>query len=108
MNKSQKTPEIDVATARTRLDAEGSVFVDIRDPGSYAAGHIPGALNLGDHNVQDFLATADRGTPLVVYCYHGISSLGATSFFIQQGFEDVASMSGGFSAWPASHPTDRG
>jgi thiosulfate sulfurtransferase len=34
-----------------------------------------------------------------VYCYHGISSAGAASFFIDQGFDDVCHIVGGFQAW---------
>ncbi len=36
---------------------------------------------------------------MVVYCYHGNSSLGATAFLLENGFKNVASMSGGFEAW---------
>lgn len=38
-------------------------------------------------------------TPVIVYCYNGNSSLGATAYFIENGFKNVASMSGGFEAW---------
>lgn len=92
-------PQIQIHEAKKKLDEKGCLFVDIRDPDSYRAAHIPGALHLHDGNVQDFLQTADKTKPVVVYCYHGNSSLGAVAFFRQQGFADVASMSGGFEAW---------
>jgi thiosulfate sulfurtransferase len=92
-------PEIQIHEAKKRLDDKHCVFVDIRDPDSYGVAHIPGALHLHDGNVQDFLQTADKRKPLVVYCYHGNSSLGAVAFFREQGFHDAASMSGGFEAW---------
>ena len=92
-------PEIDVPAARTLHEAEGATFVDIRDSGSFAAGHIPGALPLDDSSVQAFLRDTDPDAKIIVYCYHGHSSLGATAFFLEQGFEDVCSMSGGFEAW---------
>jgi thiosulfate sulfurtransferase len=34
-----------------------------------------------------------------VYCYHGNSSLGAVAYFLENGFKNAASMSGGFEAW---------
>jgi thiosulfate sulfurtransferase len=92
-------PEVGVVEAR-KLLAEGKhVFVDIRDRGSFQAGNVLGAIHLGDHNVGDFLEQMQRDTPLVVYCYHGHSSMDATAFLLEQGFSDVASMTGGFTVW---------
>jgi thiosulfate sulfurtransferase len=92
-------PQIQIHEAKKKLDQKECMFVDIRDPGSYRAAHIPGALHLDDGNVQAFIETTDKQTPVVVYCYHGNSSLGATAYLIENGFKDVASMSGGFEAW---------
>ena len=52
-----------------------------------------------DGNVQEFLQNTDKEKSVVVYCYHGNNSLGATGFLIENGFKNVASMSGGFEAW---------
>jgi thiosulfate sulfurtransferase len=92
-------PQIEIHEAKERLDQEQAVFVDIRDPASYRAAHIPGALHLHDGNVQDFVQNTDKEKPVVVYCYHGNSSLGAAAYFLENGFKNVASMSGGFEAW---------
>jgi thiosulfate sulfurtransferase len=62
-------------------------------------GHVPGAVQLNDGNVQEFLQNTAKEQPVVVYCYHGNSSLGATAFLMENGFTNVASMSGGFEAW---------
>jgi thiosulfate sulfurtransferase len=74
--------------------------VDIRDPGSFSAGHIPNAVSLNDGNVKEYIETADKEKPLVVCCYHGNSSRGAAEYLSQQGFKEVYSMTGGFDAWP--------
>ena len=92
-------PQIEIHQAKERLDQENAVFVDIRDPGSYQAAHIPGALHLHDGNVQEFVQNTDKLKPVVVYCYHGNSSLGAAAYLIENGFKNVVSMSGGFEAW---------
>ena len=91
--------QIQIHDAKKRLDQKDCVFVDIRDPASYREAHIPGAMHLHDGSVQGFLESANKAKPVIVYCYHGNSSLGATAFLMQNGFEDVASMSGGFEAW---------
>ena len=92
-------PQIQIQDAKQKLDEKECLFVDIRDPGSYQQAHIPGAIHLNDGNVQEFLQNTDKDKAVVVYCYHGNSSLGATAFLIENGFKDVASMSGGFEAW---------
>jgi thiosulfate sulfurtransferase len=92
-------PQIQIHDAKNRLDQKECVFVDIRDPGSYRKAHIPGAIHLHDGNVQEFLQNTAKDEAIVVYCYHGNSSLGATAFLLENGFKDVASMSGGFEAW---------
>jgi thiosulfate sulfurtransferase len=92
-------PQIQIHEAKQKLDQRACTFVDIRDPDSYRAAHIPGALHLHDGNVQEFLQSTDKETPVIVYCYHGNSSLGATAYLMENGFKSVASMSGGFEAW---------
>jgi thiosulfate sulfurtransferase len=96
-------PEIPIHEAKKKLDQKRSVFVDVRDRASYSAAHIPGAVHLHDGNVQEFLQNTDKQTPVVVYCYHGNSSLGAVAYLRENGFKDVASMSGGFEAWRQSY-----
>jgi thiosulfate sulfurtransferase len=92
-------PQIEIHEAKKKLDEKSSVFVDIRDPGSYRQAHVPGAIHLSDGNLQEFLQNTAKDQAVVVYCYHGNSSLGATAYLIENGFTNVASMSGGFEAW---------
>ena len=92
--------ELDPHKAQEMVE-EGSVnVIDIRDPGSYSAGHIPSAVSLNDTNVKEYIESADKEIPLIVYCYHGISSRGAAEYLSQNGFKEVYSMTGGFEAWP--------
>jgi thiosulfate sulfurtransferase len=82
----------------------GAVLVDIRDPVAFAAGHVDGAVRLGNENLSEFLATANPETPLLVMCYHGHSSQNAAQFFANQGFTTVASVDGGFEGWKRQLP----
>lgn len=93
--------EITVEDANTLIAQGSATFVDVRDPWSYEEGHIPGAIHVNDGEVDAFVSSADKTRPLVVYCYHGFSSIGGAAYFAEQGFTDVASMSGGFEAWRA-------
>ena len=78
-------------------------IVDIRDAASYEAGHIDGALNLNNENLAHFIGDADMDLPLIVVCYHGISSQSAATYLYEQGFDDVFSLDGGYSAWHQAH-----
>lgn len=91
--------EIDVDKARDLLESGKAVFVDIRDPASYEAAHVPAALSLNDANIQDFVKKTEKTKPVVVYCYHGHTSQGAAAYLMEQGFQEVYSVIGGFERW---------
>ncbi|WP_415890304.1 thiosulfate sulfurtransferase GlpE [Neptuniibacter sp. SY11_33] len=86
------------------LIKDGAQVADIRDPNSFAQGHISGSYNLSNENLHDYIAAADMDKPLLVCCYHGISSQQAAQFLIEQGFDEVYSINGGFEAWRVEQP----
>jgi len=90
---------IDVAQAQELIEKRNAIVVDVRDPASYQAGHIPGAETVDQDNVQTFVQAADRSRPLIVCCYHGNLSQGAADYFNQNGFAETYSLDGGFTAW---------
>ncbi|WP_334064732.1 thiosulfate sulfurtransferase GlpE [Alteromonas genovensis] len=88
-------------------DFSGTVsIVDIRDPQSYANGHMPNATPLNNDNFATFVEQTPKDTPVVVVCYHGVSSQQAAQVIAQQGFETVYSMDGGFEAWRLANPVE--
>jgi len=74
-------------------------IVDIRDPQSFIDAHIEDSLHLTDSTLGLFMQEIDFETPVIVVCYHGRSSQGAAQYLVEQGFEHVYSMDGGFEAW---------
>ncbi len=86
------------------LIAEGAIIADIRDPQSYQQSHINNAIHLSNDSLHEFIQTADMDAPLIICCYHGFSSQSAAGFLIQQGFDQVYSLDGGFELWQASRP----
>ncbi|WP_018984327.1 thiosulfate sulfurtransferase GlpE [Salinimonas chungwhensis] len=79
-------------------------IVDIRDPNSFTMGHMPDAIPLNNDNFGAFVQQTDRAQPVVVVCYHGISSQQAATVIANQGFAEVYSMDGGFEAWKQTQP----
>lgn len=94
--------ELAPAEAHEAISDGEVTLIDIRDPESFQAAHLVDAVHINDANIHEFLETANRQQPVIVYCYHGISSAGAASFFSEQGFEKVSHIEGGFEAWQQS------
>lgn len=90
------------------LIAKGAIVADIRDEQSFANGHIEGAYHLTNGSLNRFMQLHDFEQPVVVVCYHGNSSQGAAQYLVQQGFEQVYSMDGGFEAWRFNQPFVQG
>jgi thiosulfate sulfurtransferase len=86
------------------LREQGAVVVDIRDPQSFANGHISGSRHLDNHSLAAFIAAADFDQPLIVSCYHGNSSKSAAAYLAHQGFAEVYSLDGGFELWRSQYP----
>lgn len=76
-----------------------AVLADIRDPQSFQLSHPQGAFHLTNDTLVPFSQQVDYDQPVLVICYHGNSSQGAAQYLINQGFEQVYSVDGGFEAW---------
>ena len=100
-------PEIDVQEAKIALQTGDHLFFDIRDPASYTTEHIPGAIHVHDGNVEELVKTTDKEKPIIVYCFHGINSVGGAAYFIAQGFKTVHSLQGGFEEWTQRGTNDQ-
>jgi thiosulfate sulfurtransferase len=83
---------------------QGAYLVDIRDMNSFQNNHIKNSERIDNETLPNFLREADMDKPIIVCCYHGISSIQAAGFLAQQGFDDVYSLEGGFAAYSLQHP----
>lgn len=90
---------ISIDEAKALIDNGVVTIADVRDPASHESASIANSVNIKQDSVEEFLANADKGQPLIVYCYHGHSSQGAADYFSEQGFGEVYSIDGGFEAW---------
>lgn len=91
--------------AEQLMQERDMVVADVRDESSYEAGHIANAVHLTMATLQDYCERADKAQPVLVYCYHGISSQSVAQHLIEYGFKEVYSLIGGFETWKAHHPT---
>jgi sulfur-carrier protein adenylyltransferase/sulfurtransferase len=90
--------EIDTTSARDLADA---VFVDVREQDEWDEGHIPGALHVSRGHLESRIETAlpDKARQVVVYCQSGNRSVFATKTLEELGYENVASLAGGYTDW---------
>ncbi|MEU0600799.1 rhodanese-like domain-containing protein [Streptomyces sp. NPDC006393] len=92
---------LDPRQARARLHE--LTVIDVRTPGEYAGGHLPGALNIPldqlDRALPDLPTAARRGEILVV-CASGARSENACRMLAANGVH-AATLVGGTGAWAA-------
>jgi rhodanese-related sulfurtransferase len=79
---------------------EAPAVIDVRSPGEFAAGHVPGAVNVPFTSV---LAGSDvpvpTSRPLVVYCGHGPRAWLAAQALRWRGYTRVVYLRGHMAAW---------
>jgi rhodanese-related sulfurtransferase len=91
-----------------RLDR--ATLIDVRTPGEYGSGHIPGAFNIPLDRLAEALPalrTSTASGELVVICASGTRSRVASERLAAEGIT-AASLDGGTTAWAdGGHPLDR-
>jgi len=83
----------------TGKSSEEYALLDVRQPGEYESGHIPGAKLVPLPDLNDRLGEIDAGKPTIVYCASGGRSRVASQMLVGKGFDEVYNLSGGFKAW---------
>ncbi len=77
----------------------GSVLVDVRGPEEYAAGHIPGSINVPLNALEGIRGAAPEfGTAIYLYCLSGARSAIAAARLRKMGYARVTDM-GGIRNW---------
>lgn len=82
------------------LSRQGAQIVDVRSPVEFAAGSIPGAINIPVDDMRERLS--EFGTDrILVTCQVGQRGHTATMFLREQGF-DAVNLDGGYHTWKHS------
>jgi rhodanese-related sulfurtransferase len=89
-------------------DNPSTIYLDVRTPGEFTGGHVPGAVNVpvavrgaaGMSPNPDFLDEVNvrfaKDTPIITGCLRGGRSLRAAGALIGDGFVNVVDMRGGW------------
>ena len=92
---------LDTDQLRTLLAADrASVFVlDVRTPGEWADGRIPGSVLIPMNQVPTRLSEIPKDRKVVVVCASGARSAAVARFLAQNGYPWVANYEGGVYDW---------
>jgi rhodanese-related sulfurtransferase/glyoxylase-like metal-dependent hydrolase (beta-lactamase superfamily II) len=83
-------------------EANRIVILDVREPGEVAAGAIENSVRIPLGELAPHVDSLDRSKLVVVHCKGGYRSSIATAILRRAGFQDIASLTGGFDAWKAA------
>lgn len=96
-------PELSAEALAARIAAgdERLLILDVRTPGEYAAGHVPGAINIPHDEVPARSAglRIAEGTDLVVYCRSGKRAALALAALERAGFKRLLHLEGDYLGW---------
>ena len=81
--------------------ADGAAVVDVREPGEYVGGHVPGAVLMPMGQLPSRVGELDRRRPVYVICASGNRSRAMSDYLARAGF-DARSVDGGTAAWAAA------
>lgn len=111
--------EIDSERLRA-LQADGVPVIDVREPEEFAAGRVPGAVNIprgvlefqvDGHPALNFKTDphlSHRREPVILYCRTGGRSALAAEALKRLGFDRPLSLAGGYLRWQETGGTVEG
>lgn len=81
---------------------DASLYVlDVRAPEEYAAGHVPGAVNIPHDQIASRLAEVPKDKDVVLYCRSGRRSALAAEVLAGSGYDRLQLMQGDMPGWMA-------
>ena len=82
-------------------DESGYIILDVRRGDEFAAGHIPGAINIPNESISDkeIPELPDLEQLILVYCRSGNRSKQASEKLAAMGYSNIVEF-GGINSWP--------
>lgn len=90
---------INVATAHSLLGNPDVFLLDVREPGEYAAVHIPGSTLIPMGQIGRRLDEIPTDRAVIVACRSGMRSGQVCRVLRSHGYNNIHNMKGGMNAW---------
>ena len=99
----QRGTQLSLFQATQLINQGKAVFLDIRDPYDFAAGHVRDAKNIPLKELPQRGGELERfkSKAIIIVCSSGMQSAKAAALLKRAGFNEVYSLSGGLAAWQA-------
>ena len=83
------------------------IILDVRRVDEFAAGHIPGAINIPNENIgtEEIPELPNKDQLILVYCRSGNRSKQASDKLVALGYTNIVEF-GGINTWPGEIATD--
>ena len=92
--------EISVEELKARRDrGENPLVLDVREDWELQLASIPGVVHVPMNQLPTRLSELSPAKETIMMCHAGGRSMRVAHFLVNQGFTDVANLSGGISAW---------
>lgn len=82
---------------------EDGLLLDVRTVKEFEAGKIDGAINIPVDEMRQRMQELPRDKKIFIYCKAGLRGYLAYRILKQNGFEQLSSMSGGYTTWNACY-----
>ena len=107
-NQTNTYRQISMDEAVTMMAQEtGYIILDVRRPDEFAAGHIPGAINVPNETIgtAEISELPDKNQLILVYCRSGRRSKEASEKLVKLGYTNIVEF-GGILDWKGEIVTD--
>ncbi|MBP7735758.1 MAG: FAD-dependent oxidoreductase [Spirochaetes bacterium] len=81
------------------LDQSDTMLIDVRTPGEFQGGTIPGAVNIPVDDLRERLGSIPKDKKIVIFCAVGLRGYVAGRMMLQSGFTSVRNLSGGYKTY---------
>lgn len=82
-----------------KIDLQKAVLLDVRTKEEFDAGTIPGAVNIPVDSLRDETAKLPKDQRIYLFCQIGLRGYIAARILMQNGFDRVQNLSGGYRLW---------
>jgi rhodanese-related sulfurtransferase len=96
----QEISVTELSAARAR--GETPLVLDVREDWELQLARIPDVVHVPMSQLPARLEEFEREKPIIVMCHAGGRSLRVAHYLANQGFTNVANLTGGISAWSLS------
>ena len=107
-NQTNTYRQITMDEAVTMMEQEtGYIILDVRRADEFAAGHIPGAINVANESIgtDEIPELPDKKQLIMVYCRSGRRSKEAAEKLVKLGYTNIVEF-GGILDWKGEIVTD--